>query len=583
MLKKLVFLFLISFLMPFVARAENFIIKNYEVNLKVEKDKTATVVENIKVFFHTPSHGIFRKIPVRSKERVFLDYVSEDYQTSYENGNYVIKMGDPQQLISGEHDYTIVYVHTMPKKPKEFYYNLIGTDWPVDIEKASFMVEFPEKVEAEKVGLSIGAYGTRGFSGGAEYGVENNRVFGHTEETLGPYEGVTLRVEVPEGYFVLPKDNMPLYAAIGLAFFTIICVVIWFFIGKDEKVILVVNFYPPKNFNSAEFEVLYQGKASSKGLVALIFYLADAGYLKIEQKGKDFVLYKIKDYDGIDKKIADFMTALFEEGEQVSLEKLQRSEDFYKECKKAIKSFNRLRPNIFHENSIGLFYRFILGLAIVGIIGINLCIMTGFDASVLKFYSVLAIFPATAIVVWVLNYKKSFWNYTIWAIVYGGIPIFQMLSETSFEFLKEKWYACLMLFGLGCLCISAVCLYQLPKRNKFGRRVLGEIEGFKKFLETAEAPRVKALAEQDQNYASHILPYLYLFGLSATWISKFSSLFAQKLVWFDGNFSSHSFERFSSGMEKSVVPTVKNGGISRSSGGGGFSGGGCGGGGGGSW
>ena len=583
MLKKALFIFFWLLFVPQLVWAENFEITNYDVQLKVEKDKTTTVVERIKVFFHVPSHGIFRKIPIRLRDHIFLDYVSENYQVSYEDGSYTIKIGNPNALVEGEHEYAIVYVHTMRGSPREFYYNLIGEQWPVNIHRATFSVDFPEDIDASMVGLSIGRYGTKGFDGGAKYSVENNRVVGYTEQPLSSYEGITLRVEVPEGFFVLSPDKAPVYTACGLAFLTLVCIIVWFFIGRDEKVIPVVNFYPPKNFNGAEFEVLYQGKASFKGLVALVLYLADAGYLKIEQKSGDYILQKIKDYDGIDLTTAEFMDILFKGGERVPLSELQCSETFYKNCRNFIQEFNRLRPNIFHENSIGLFYRFILGIAIVGILGFNLFILTGFDASDLKTYGALTIFPTIAVIVWMMNYKKSLLHYTIWAFVYGGIPLLQMLRGTSFEFLNDKGYACLMLFGLVCLFVSAVCLYQLPKRNKFGRRLLGEIEGFKKFLETAEAPKVKALAEQDQSYASHVLPYLYLFGLSTAWMTKFSGLFSQKPVWFEGNFTAYSFSNFSGMMEKSVIPTVSNGGISRSSGGGGFAGGGHGGGGGGSW
>ena len=578
-------LFLIAvvlFALP--VKAENFDIQEYHVAMKVEKDKTATVVENIKTFFHTPSHGIFRDVPVKTRENIGVSYVSEPYEVTGSAGEYKIKIGDPDTLIEGEHDYTIVYIHSMPNKPREFYYNIIGTGWPVVIKKVFFEIELPAPVNFEQVGLSIGRYGTKGFEGDAVYQVNGSHISGYTEKALMPNEGVTIRVRVPEGYFEVPFDETPIIVACGLAFLTFVCFAVWFFIGKDDHVIPVISFYPPKDFNSAEFEVLFKGKASSKGLVSLIFYLADKGYIKIEPKGQDFILYKLKEYEGGDATTSDFMDSIFRRKDKVFLSDLEISGYFYHSCKDTIKAFNGIRTNIFYENSIGWFYRLLLGGAVIGIIGLNLFVLAGLDGSLLQEYAVLALFPLGGLVIWFLGNRMSFVKYVIWAVSCCSISVLQFFNHTSFEFFKEKEFMWLIPFGVACLFISAICLYQLPKRNQLGRRLLSEVLGFKQFLETVETPRIKALAKQDQNYGSHILPYLYLFGFSAKQMEKFLSAFVQNIAWFDGNFNFRTFSSFSGKMEKTTLPSVENGGISRrSSGGGGFSGGGSGGGGGGSW
>ena len=114
---------------------------------------------------------------------------------------------------------------------------------------------------------------------------------------------------------------------------------------------------------------------------------------------------------------------------------------------------------------------------------------------------------------------------------------------------------------------------------------LGNLQGFKKFIEVSESSRLKTLVEQDPQYFYNILPYAYLFGVSDKWIKKFESIIPLAPSWYRGTRFSHtSFRNISNSMKTVSVPSAANGGISsKSGGGGGFSGGGGGGGGGGSW
>ena len=58
---------------------------------------------------------------------------------------------------------------------------------------------------------------------------------------------------------------------------------LWAKYGKDDPVIETVEFYPPNGYNSAEVGFLYKGYSDTKSIVSLLIYLADKGYLKIEE------------------------------------------------------------------------------------------------------------------------------------------------------------------------------------------------------------------------------------------------------------------------------------------------------------
>ena len=131
-------------------------ILDYRVGLQIETDGMLLVSERIAYDFGTAErHGIFRDVPVRFRyddryDRVYplqvlevsgspgtpVQYTLEDVDTTLR-----IRVGDPDQTITGRYDYTIVYrvEGTLNgfADHDELYWNAIGTDWEVPIEQAS--------------------------------------------------------------------------------------------------------------------------------------------------------------------------------------------------------------------------------------------------------------------------------------------------------------------------------------------------------------------------------------------------------------------------------------------------------------
>ena len=560
--------------------AENFYIENYDVKMDVNTAKVVDITENIDVFFTKPSHGIFRNIPL-SGGSIDNVSVSENYTTSRNGSDYVIKIGDPNRFVSGKHSYTINYKHSLKDKPGEFYYNIIGTGWSVPINHTSFEVNMPKPFDAEKAGISIGTYGTVGFKDRAVYSIAGVNVRGETRQALQPNEGVTLRIPLEGNYFNIPLDTTKFAVAAIMLLLTFISWFIWFTVGRDEHVTPVVNFYPPEGYSTAEAEVLYKGKASQKGLVSLIIWLADKGYLKIVEDRVSYRIKKVKDYDGDNDNVAAFISSLIPNGKSVSRSELEASTLFYKNCAELIQKFDKTRELIFYKDSISWGYKLPMLLSLCGLVVIELLLLFDFNLEALISMFPLALFPIIACLVFITAFKSNPVFVTIWALSFGGIPGVLLFFALSLNVSREP----ILWFGLAAIIISGVCFYQLPKRNALGNRELGRILGFKKFLETVELPRVKMLVEENPNYCFNVLPYLYIFDLSDKWISKFEEFFKTPPEWYSGRNFHHGYMNFTRNVSTATQPSVANGGISHSSsgGGGGCSGGGCGGGGGGSW
>ena len=567
------------------AAAENFDIINYDVEILVDKNKSAFITETIDVNFFNPSHGIYREIPYKNASITDIS-VSETKQNFYSPDSVNIKIGDPNQLISGPHRYIIRYRYNYYDNATEFYHNIIGTEWKTNINNVTFKVILPEPINSSQTGLSIGYSGTKGFDGDALYQVNGNVISGKTLRNLAPHEGVTLRVEVPSGYFNVAENPMKKYSIPFLFLFTIVAFMTWFIHGKDEPVTPFVNFYPIKGLNAIEHELAYKGKASTKGIVALLIELAEKGYIKIDDHKPNWTLHKLRPLSNdLDENQRDLMKALFKSGDEVNKNDLKISRTFYKNCRDIIDDVNQKRNKIFYASSIGFPLRALMYICIAGLM--LLTALSIFDFNTLKLINnfPLLLFPAIAILILILMLASKDKNplqviyIIIWASCFGGMPLYDLISNgISSNSLPNT------IFGIICLIIAAVCTYQLPKRNPRGQKFLNHVEGLKQFIDVAEKNKIKELVEQDPQYFYNILPTAYILNVSDKWINKFEDIMTIAPEWYSGShLSSNRFNVFTKNFNSVSIPSTSNGGISRSSGGGGHAGGGGGGGGGGSW
>lgn len=181
----------------------------------------------------------------------------------------------------------------------------------------------PKSFDKSLLGFSSGSLGSTDSSN-VSYNVDGNIISGSTKRELNPGQALTVRLTLPEGYFTNAGLNLDLYS-IGAIILSVVGVliadVLWVKYGKDDKVVETVEFYPPEGYNSAEIGFLYKGEADDQCVISLLIYLANKGYLKIEQteekvlfsKEKSFKITKLKDYDGNNKLEEMFLEGLFVE------------------------------------------------------------------------------------------------------------------------------------------------------------------------------------------------------------------------------------------------------------------------------
>ena len=664
----------------------DYVIDKYDINIIVNENNTFDIAEKITAYFNTRKHGIIRTIPLKN-EITRLDgskssnrtqitnlNVSDEYLITRQNGNYGIKIGSEEHTLIGEKEYTISYTYNLGKDPMknydEIYYNIIGNNWDTVIGNITFTVTMPKEFDSSKLGFSYGPVGSTDNSN-IKYNVSGNTITGSYEGILNAKEALTIRCELPEGYFVGAKLNFNLKDNISLIIpiiFLVISIILWCKFGRNDIIVETVEFYPPDDINSLDAGFMYNGKATNKDVTSLLVYLANKGYIEItnldfeselddvtldssfvnlkiselqnkvnEEKIKnseskkvkyfenvlnvyrnvsisgnynknnlkalirkennrcDFLIRKLKDYDGTNENEKLFMNGLFENGrKEVTDKKLYNS--FYITNDKILQNANKSvnLDKIFVKNGMGI-KKIIFCMIYVAYLLITLPpIINNIQLNDI-FLALVA--PTIAYIVGlgaVLGNKTEYDKKItlVFSIMLGGMSlIFSMLPLL----INDALYLISFIIGLICIILMMKISAHIPKRNTYGREILGKLRGFKNFLEVAEKEKLEALVSKNPNYFYDILPYTYVLEISDKWIKKFETISMQAPTWFDsynkfdvsnfGKFMNSTMSYAENGMSinPNTLHSSSNHSFSGGSSGGGMSGGGSGGGGGSSW
>lgn len=233
---------------------EPYYITGYHVQMDVAEDNSFTITETIDVYFNESRHGIYRRIPTENRvERAdgSVDYTkakvtkircSERYEKSYGSGSITLKIGDPDETITGYMQYVISYKYSLGQDVAdgydELYFNIIGDGWDTYIDNVSFEITMPKEFEydEELLGFSTGSYGFVGTDSVLYY-VDGLTIGGYLIEELAPYEALTIRLVLEDGYFYFDQVlHMVKVASIAVFPFLalVFAFVVWLKFGRKK-------------------------------------------------------------------------------------------------------------------------------------------------------------------------------------------------------------------------------------------------------------------------------------------------------------------------------------------------------------
>lgn len=602
-------------------------ISRYDVRIVIEPDGDLRVREVIDYDFgQLERHGIFRTIPYRFRyepvdpeagtgvqgtdpdetweqaglpdlgaryDRVMpiedievrSPTAPDDVEVTRDGGEVAIRIGDPDIEITGEHRYVIEYrvrgALNAFAEHDELYWNAIGVEWSVPIERATVQVEGPGRI------TRVACFrGPAGATTPCDRADREGRTASFSGALLFPYEGLTVVVALPKGT-VLPEpfpileerwslgrafstDRVHVGAAGLVAVLGIAGVVTAGWVqGRDrelaasgadlafapsgtaeeaEPVPLLrridapVEYVPPDGIRPGLVGTLLDEVAHPLDVSATIVDLAVRGFVRIEETERpglfrkgDWKLVRLA-ADREDRLLEyerHLLAGLFGTGDEVELSDLR--------------------------NTFAARMRAVQGKL--------------YDETVRRGWFV----------------RRPDKVRTLWTALAIGAVVLAIGAAVALAALTTfGWVGvALLLVALAFLAVAP----RMPRRTPAGRAALRRVVGFRRFIEESEEGERARFAEQAHLFTEY-LPYAIVFGATEKWARAFGDLADQAdSSWYVSGrpFTAHlladslsDFAVATSGVLTST-PAGSGGSGFSSGGGGGFSGGGGGGGGGGSW
>ncbi len=552
-------------------------ILSYDSQLQVNSDGSMDVREQIKVRAEGNNirRGIYRDFPTRYKDRygnrvavelqvigVQRDGRTEPWFTENLSNGVRINTGNDDFLsVPAEYTYTLHYRTTRQigyfADHDELYWNAIGTGWDFAIETATVDLHLPQPVPVAQ----LKAEGYTGPDGSKQQDYTASVPapgIAHWQLTqpLAPHEGLTIVLSFPKGLVPEPsraqrmlwllKDNRGVLVALaGLMLMLVFCFRRWNAIGRDpEPGIVIARYDPPQGYSPSALRFIQRMGHDNRAFSADVLALAVAGLLRIERdRGlltDEWTLVREAGHDdeSLSPSLRVLLDKLFQKGSPLVLTNTNASTMQAAQSAHGKALSTLYDGKMFRRNGGSVGLAFII-LAITGLL--------------------------------------SF-------VVAGGSGVPAIIAVLV-----------LMMFVL----IAFGLLVRAPTPE--GRKMLDEIDGFKRYLGVAERDELASMQGPDaggrppmldaKRY-EFLLPYAVALDVEDAWTNKFTlavgaaaaAAATAGIAWYRGggidNLSSLS-KAVGNSLSSQIASSSTPPGSSSGSGGGGSSGGGGGGGGGG--
>ncbi len=570
-------------------------------------------------------HGIYRDFPQLYKngagrrvrtgfvvQRVLRDGQPEAFHlASRENGPRVYFGSAATFVAPGRHTYELTYTTDRQlgffQEHDELYWNVTGNGWIFSIENATATVTLPAGTDITKVTAYTGPQGARGRDFTASQ--ETNVARFATTRRLPPENGLTIVVEWPKGHVAAPtgltrlgyllRDNRGLMLALaGLLVTTAYYWLAWRAVGRDpRRGVIIPRYAPPADFSPAAVRYLGWMGFDNTAFTAAILNLAVQGVIRIVERKEG--IFRHKTYQLIPVRNARYQISAAEDlvrrelvGDGMPVSVVQENYASFQAARKGLRDFlaAKIQATYFQNH----FPHSLLG-SLLGLVSLGAILWDQVEPPAMAFLlGGFFLAPVLAIAIGCRLNRAA-------GGVFAGAVIFA--AGVAWKYFHQPWWLVLlpMIFGM----LAGMFHFLLKAYTPEGRKIMDEIEGFKRYLSVAEQDRLNLEnpPERTPQLFEQFLPYALALGVEQKWSEQFAGILAAagtapgqsqySPAWYSGDSWNHlGATSFATAMSASLdgaissaatSPGSSSGGSSGGGGGGGSSGGGGGGGGGGGW
>ncbi len=317
-------------------------ISEFSSIIDIQQDTSLEITETLKYVTTQEHHGIFRYIPTKKQTengtrryRISVISITNEldksyqYESSTENDNLTLKIGDPDKTFTGERTYVLRYriEHALDTYSEydELYWDITGEGWNFPVQTAKVTVHSPwaDMVESR---CFTGAYGSN-IQACQTQTLTPSELTISTTESLQPQENFTIAAKLQQPNSLIFPDKWerlginwfiwPLIAALPLP--ALIMLALWWKKGRDfislSPHVLIESesaatkqrgifqrfqapfiYEPFQDLSPAQVEAISLEKITPQALVAEIIDLARKKYLKIVPQEKKQLLWKTTEY-----------------------------------------------------------------------------------------------------------------------------------------------------------------------------------------------------------------------------------------------------------------------------------------------
>ena len=327
--------------------AKDYEYTNLYISANILNDGTINVNEDFTANFFVNKHGIIRNIPLNYSvwwkdfhiEISDINVEWNAFTTNLNNWQREIKIWDADRTLIWEQNYPISYsTYWLIRNFSwmwyaELYWNLVGYGFDTNINNVRAEIILPKiytwfTADDFLITTDWKSKTIDWFEGTVDRS-QRDRIIITFDKRLPAYQGITLAVKFPNGYFEFDHDRQAKLSwhildwssefgknwiiIIGLMFLfsPIILIIVstyfiikflkskWIWIKKEfrEKYPVIIQYNPPKWLNSAEVWILLHRYSNPKDTFSLVYKWAYEWIIKIQswQENSDFSLTKIKD------------------------------------------------------------------------------------------------------------------------------------------------------------------------------------------------------------------------------------------------------------------------------------------------
>jgi len=542
-------------------------VQSFESVIQPAADGSFSVTETITYDFGSASrHGIYRTLNLEhpqpasvwyQERTIAIDDITVTKDTAFVpvaidegSSDIEIKIGDPDQTITGSHTYTISYTVAggysyYETESPELYWNVTGNEWEVPLESVQVIVEDSNTLLGDERACYAGVPGTgQADSETCAITEEGNTVL-FTAGPVAPGEEVTIAYSLREGSVSYASEEQVVVWLVILPLLTsYLLAAAWFtyrykIAHRPGRRTVITQYEPYEGLRPMYIGVVVDDSLNNRDITAGLLYLAEAGFITIKKISEKVLwVFDADDYEvELTKPVADAPTAfhktvlklLFEQqtvGEKVTLKALKNDQKQQRKNHKRIKKLKEaIKKDVLTE---GYFEE---------------------------------VFP----------YRQFL------LILLTGIVI------SSVSWWIDDVVGPLLLWVLFMLLII-ISIVVSRRRTSKGYEAYYHTLGFKEFLSVTGKQRFKfhnAPSKSPQQFLEY-LPYAIALEVEEEWSEVFKDVTIPAPSWYQGQTASFAAADFTSDFSAFSSSFSSSTGSSGSSGSG-SAGGGAGGGGGGSW